>query len=266
MLEQVTAFRPFVRESVVLPEIAWSATYHDVANIVRSSTRQRNNVFNVILPFRNFNFAIITTTFLTLILLSNITCCMLAWGITFTRTSILTSGFKDFLPMFRFIIAFLTSTHVSIMFCSIYTPKFRIFITSLISSCNFYVVQPVYAMPLIKIFSGFLIGWTPGLFASAFFALAVKPIRRTAMRMEVLFCKRQILFTSGASLEAFWRFMVTYVVTRFTSPAQTIFSILGRKEKLAGCRKGLLAFKTSLQYNIIHRKGHSFLSRLRLLE
>jgi len=269
MLEQATTFSPLVQEFVILTQIACRTGYDKVLRPVRPSTTQRNNMVNMIC-FAYFFMAVIALSLLPLVLCLNIFSRMSTSGFTFKCASFMSCQFVRCLTLIRSAIAMLTFqyrlvvTYSIIFICS--ASKIRIFITSLVSSCNFYMSQSVCTLPIINILPRSLIRWTPGLFASAFFTLIMKSIRRITFGMEELFCEWQILLAPSAGFKTFWRFMVTYVVTRFTSPAQTIFSILGRKEKLAGCRKGLLAFKTSLQYNVTHGRTNLLSSHLRLLE
>lgn len=73
-LEQTPTFGPFVRKLVSLFQIAGRASYHDIAYIICSSTRKRDNVFDMIC--RQFFATIVALTLLPCVLLVYLVYCI----------------------------------------------------------------------------------------------------------------------------------------------------------------------------------------------
>lgn len=89
-LQQATTFRPFMRQSVVPALIAGMAGYHEIIRPIASTTRKRNNMVNMNLPF-TFGQLVITpiaSSLLSLILSLDILPCMISRGLQFASATI----------------------------------------------------------------------------------------------------------------------------------------------------------------------------------
>src|SRR6266699_2910243 len=257
-LQQTSAFGPFVRKFIMLLQIAWLTGNHNVTHIIRASTRQRDNVLDVVLPPLNLNVAIIATSLLPLVLRLDIFRCVCAKSIVFARTSSTPCRSETFAAMIRRIITTLTFSYsfrvtypISTMRL---TPTVRCLVAMLIFSRNLNTTQPIRTLSLVDIVTGMLIRRSPRLLLPASFTLTTKPIGLTTMSMEVFRSSRQILTTSSAALKTIRGFHVTYLGAFFAAPVQMIFGLLVCKEEFTSSREGLFALNTNLRYNFTHGK------------
>ncbi len=109
MLKQATTFRPFVRKSVFLAYIATGASYHKIVRVIRTATRQGNDVLNMVLP--QLLMAIVTMALLTCVLCLNILWCERPRSSSFRCSSSVFFRSTDFMPTVSFSILALPTTY-----------------------------------------------------------------------------------------------------------------------------------------------------------
>src|SRR5260221_565611 len=218
---QSATFIPLVRQLTVLAQIAVRTGKHQIGRVITTSTTQRNNVVNMIVP-AHFNMTVVALTLLIGILFLNILCSIGTLCSLSTNFAVSIQQ-QDFLDMGTVVI-----------------PSMLVYLL--------YMSFSIFLIVFRMLFIVFL-----GLLFAAFLAMMTQAILATFVSIEVDDRTRIPIQTGGALL-------ITSIVTCFAHVVQTICISSVYPEISSSCGKFLETYRARFRWYTIHGKGPSLSS------